>query len=165
MFTIVTSSSSSSLQHKHPFGSNVSSHTFTQREPEPNSTVCTPVRPMGAISPLFQPSIGVRPMPAERTQHRAMMPFALGPVTRLLYLKVHQKHFLYDITVVASVSGEISVWKCKKKWFSRNCFMRRERFLSHLMLILCFILEMLCHSTSFTSFCHFLASRLLNKYR
>jgi len=38
------------------------------------------------LPPVFQPSIGVRPMPTERTQHNAMMPFALCPVTRLLYL-------------------------------------------------------------------------------
>lgn len=39
------------------------------------------------LLPVFQPSMGVRPMPAERIQHKAMMPFALCPVTRLLYLE------------------------------------------------------------------------------
>lgn len=39
------------------------------------------------LSPVFQPSIGVRPMPTERTQHKVMMAFALCPVTRLVYLK------------------------------------------------------------------------------
>lgn len=44
------------------------------------------------LPPLFQPSIGVRPMPTERIQHSAMMPFALVPVTRLLYLKCRAEH-------------------------------------------------------------------------
>ncbi|TNN70759.1 hypothetical protein EYF80_019042 [Liparis tanakae] len=36
---------------------------------------------------IDHPSIGVRPMPTERSQHRVMTLFALCPVTRLLYLK------------------------------------------------------------------------------
>lgn len=45
-----------------------------------------------AATRLFQPSMGVKPMTTESIQHIAMMPLALWPVTRLLYLiKTKQK--------------------------------------------------------------------------
>jgi len=64
------------------------------------------------LSPLFQPSIGVRPMPTERTQHSVMTLFALCPVTRLLYLKGGAEHnhtsvVLSMLRVIVSPCGKV----------------------------------------------------------
>lgn len=65
---------------------------------------------------LFQPSIGVRPMPIERIQQSAMMPFALRPVTTLLYLKGAQHNNTLGLVVVSYLSVIVSHWGKVNIW-------------------------------------------------